>query len=83
MAIDVESSEKEGTKDYAAVKQAIELARRSGGVWRSELTEIADLSRWGTRMCHHPDWKSGHRLIMTQYTDGRWLYEIVRGDGWR
>jgi hypothetical protein len=72
MTIDVQSSEKEGTKDYEAVKQAIELARRSGGVWRSELTKIPggrDLSRWGTRMCHHPDWEKGHKLISTQHTD--------------
>jgi hypothetical protein len=79
MTIDVQSSEKEGTKDYEGVKQAIELARRPEGVWRSELTKITgmDLSRWGTRMCHHPDWKKGHKLISTQHTNGQWHFQIV------
>lgn len=79
MAIDVQTSEKEGTKEYAAVAQAIVLARRPGGVLRAELTKLTgtDLSRWGTRMCHHPDWKKGHKLIATQHIDGKWHYQIV------
>ena len=79
MAIDVQSSEKESTMDYAAVAQAIVLARRPDGVWRAELTKLTgrDLSRWGTRMCHHPDWEKGHRLISTQHTNGEWHFQIV------
>jgi hypothetical protein len=70
MAIDVQSSEREGTKDYAAVAQAIVLAKRPDGVWRAELTKLTgmDLSRWGTRMAHHPSWEKGHKLISTQHT---------------
>lgn len=79
MTIDVQSSEKVGTKDYEAVKQAIDLARRPDGVWRSELTKTTgmNLSRWGTRMCHHPDWKKGHKLISIQHTNGQWHFQIV------
>lgn len=83
MPIDIQSSEKEGTKDYAAVAQAIVPARRPDGVSRAELTRLTgkDLSRWGTCTTHHPDWKRGHRLISAQHTNGEWHFQIARSDG--
>ena len=79
MAIHVQNERKESTKEYAAVAQAIVLVRRPDGVWRAELIKLTgmDLSRWGTRMCHHPDWKKGYRLIATQHMNREWHFHIV------
>ena len=76
--IDVQTNP--GTKTYAAVGQAIVLASRSEGVSRAELTKVTgmDLTRWGTRMAHHPDWPGkGHEMRSRHNHDGTWHFWIA------
>jgi hypothetical protein len=78
--IDVQTSEKPGTKAYDAVAQAIDLARRPEGVRRAELIKLpgGNLSRWGTRMAHHPAWPGkGYAMISAHLDDGEWHFRIV------
>jgi hypothetical protein len=63
------------TKTEAAFAQATVIARRDGGVPRTELTKtLMRLSHWGRHMWRHMH--RGERLIMTKAKNGRVRYAI-------